>query len=299
MANATTTSISVPRPGKRAKNRTWQRLRRSVPFWASAIIVAFFVFIAIFPDPVAGLFGNGNPRACDLGMTRQPPTSGHPFGFTVQGCDLYASVIHGARASIGVGVLATLGSSLIAIVLGLIAGYFGGWVDALVSRFSEVVFAVPMLLGAIVILNSIKSRNVLFLSIVLIIFAWPTAMRVMRSSVMSVRASSYVSAAVSVGMPTWRILAVHVLPNTLGPVLVLATLQIGGVISAEATLTYLGIGLQPPAQSWGLQLSTAQSYFVGAPHLLIFPAALLTLAVAGFVTLGETLRNATKMGATA
>lgn len=300
MVNVATTNIPTPSSRvKKAPNRTWLQLRKSVPFWASAVVVGFFLFIALFPGPVAGLFGNGNPRACDLMFSGNAPTAGHPFGFTIQGCDLYASVIHGARASISVGVITTLGCGIIAIIFGLLAGYFGGWVDAVASRVSEIVFAVPTLLGAIVILNSLKTRNIFLLSLVLIIFAWPTSMRVMRSSVMSVRESSFVSAAIAVGMSTPKMLVKHVLPNTLGPVLVLATLQIGGIISAEATLTYLGIGLQPPAQSWGLQLSSAQSYFVSAPHLLIFPALMLTIAVTGFVVLGESLRNATKMGATA
>lgn len=300
MVNTSTVTIltQTGRP-KKAQNRTWMQLRKNWAFWISAVIVAFFAFIAIFPGVVAGLFGNGNPRVCDLAFSGLGPAPGHPFGYTIQGCDLYASVIHGARASIGVGVITTLGCGIIAVVLGILAGYFGGWIDSVISRFSEIVFAVPMLLGAIVILNSLESRSVLLLSLVLILFAWPISMRVMRSSVMSVRKSSYITAAVAVGMSTPKVLMKHVLLNTLGPVLVLATLQIGGIISAEATLTYLGIGLQPPAQSWGLQLSSAQSYFVGAPHLLIFPALALTVAVTGFVVLGEALRSATKMGATA
>lgn len=277
-------------------NRTWQRLRSNVGFWAGSVLVAFFVLIAIFPAPVAGLFGNGDPRACGLEFSGRPPSAGHPFGYTTQGCDLYASVIHGARSSISVGLLTTFGTSFVAILLGTLAGYFGGWVDALISRLSEVVFAIPLLLGAIVILNSIEERSTTVLSLVLILFAWPTSMRVMRASVLSVRNRSYIAAATALGLRTPRILLVHVLPNTLGPILVLATLQIGGIIAAEATLTYLGIGLQPPALSWGIQLSAAQDYFQASPHLLVFPALMLTLAVTGFVVLGEALRSATKMG---
>jgi ABC-type dipeptide/oligopeptide/nickel transport system permease subunit len=258
--------------------------------------VLFFVFISLFPAPIAGLIGNGNPRLCGLEFSGQAPSPGHPFGYTTLGCDLYSSVIYGAQASIGVGLLVTLGTCVVAIIFGTLAGYFGGWVDSLISRFSEIVFAVPLLLGAIVILNSIEGRTVIALSAVLIVFAWPTSMRIMRSSVLSVRNRSFVVAATSLGLSTPRILWVHVLPNTLGPILVLATLQIGAIIAAEATLTYLGIGLQPPALSWGLQLSSAQNYFQASPHLLIFPALMLTLAVTGFVMLGEAVRGATKMG---
>jgi oligopeptide transport system permease protein len=299
MTDLQTQAVITTPPTNIRVNRSWQRLRRNPGFWIGSVLVAFFVFISLFPAPVAALFGNGNPRLCGLEFSGQAPSPGHPFGYTTLGCDLYSSVIYGAQASIGVGLIVTLGTCVIAILLGTLAGFFGGWVDATISRLSEIVFAVPLLLGAIVILNSIEGRTVLSLSLVLIVFAWPTSMRIMRSSVLSVRNRSFVVAATSLGLSTPRILWVHVLPNTLGPILVLATLQIGAIIAAEATLTYLGIGLQPPAMSWGLQLSSAQNYFQVSPHLLIFPALMLTLAVTGFVMLGEAVRGATKLGTAA
>lgn len=272
----------------------WATLRRNPEFWIGTVLVGFFLFIAVLPGPVAGLFGHGDPRDCDLADSRRAPdlAAGHPFGFTVQGCDLYASVVHGAFNSIAVGVTVTLGTSLVAIVLGVLAGYFGGVFDAIVSRLAEMVVSIPLILGGVLVLNAIEGRNVWFLSLVLILFTWPSAMRVMRASTVSVKARSFVVAAKSLGMPTMRILGVHIVPNTVGPVIVLATLQVGAVISAEATLTYLGIGLQAPALSWGLQLSQAQPYFAEASHLLYVPAVALTLAVAGFVLLGESVRRA-------
>lgn len=278
--------------------RTWRRLRRLPGFWISAPLTVFFVLIALWPDPVAGLFGHPSPRTCDLLNSSAPPdlAAGHPFGFTIQGCDLYASVIHGARNSITVGVMVTLLTTAVAVLLGTVAGYLGGWADALISRVSEIVFAVPLLLGAVVILNSVQVRSVWVLSVVLAVFAWPTAMRVMRSGAVTVRNRAFITAARALGMSTPAILLRHVVPNTIGPAIVLGTLQIGGVIAAEATLTYLGIGFQPPVVSWGLQLSSAQNYFQAAPHLLIYPALMLTLAVAAFVTFGESLRRASRTG---
>ena len=280
---------AAPRGG-----RVLQRLIRNPEFWIGAVLVAFFLLITGWPGSVAGLFGHGDPRDCDLGFSRRPPhlASGHPFGFTVQGCDLYASVVHGAANSITVGITVTIGTAVIAIVLGMAAGYFGGWVDTVLSRISEVTVSVPLLLGAVLVLNSIEVRNVWFVSAVLIVFSWPAAMRVMRTSTVSVRSRSFVTAATALGLPTWRILVSHVIPNTVGPVIVLATLQIGAVIASEAALTYLGIGLQAPALSWGLQLSQAEAYFASAPHLLYYPAGALTLAVGGFVLLGEAVRQA-------
>ncbi|QMU96833.1 ABC transporter permease [Microbacterium esteraromaticum] len=284
-----TAETRAPRGG-----RVLRRLAANPEFWIGAVLVAFFLLITVWPASVAGLFGHGDPRECDLSFSRRPPdpAAGHPFGFTVQGCDLYASVVHGAANSITVGIVVTLGTALIAIVLGMLAGYLGGWVDTLLSRISEVVVSVPLLLGAVLVLNSIEARNVWFVSAVLIAFSWPAAMRVMRTSTISIRARSFVTAAKALGLPTWRILLSHVIPNTVGPVIVLGTLQVGAVIASEAALTYLGIGLQAPALSWGLQLSQAEAYFADAPHLLYFPAGALTLAVGGFVLLGEAVRQA-------
>ncbi len=273
--------------------RLARRLLHDPEFWIGAVIVAFFVLITVWPSSIAGIFGHGDPRECDLRFSRLGPdaNAGHPFGYTIQGCDLYASVVYGAANSITVGAVVTAGTAIIAIALGLFAGYFGGWVDTVLSRISEIMVSVPLLLGAVLVLNSIETRSVWAVSLVLIAFSWPTAMRVMRTSTISVRARSFVTASLSLGLPTWRILVSHVVPNTIGPVLVLATLQVGAVISTEATLTYLGIGLQAPALSWGLQLSQAEPYFSSAPHLLYFPAGALTLAVAGFVLLGESVRK--------
>jgi oligopeptide transport system permease protein len=287
------TAEAVAAPARRGVNRTWRQLRRSPGTWIGGFLVAFYLFIALVPAPVAGLFGHGDPHNCSLANSKAGPSlaTGHPFGFDVQGCDLYANVIYGARDSVSIGLMVTVLTTLIAITLGVLAGYFGSWVDILMSRLSEIVFALPVILGAVVILDAFKVNSAWALSLVLTIFAWPTAMRVVRASTVSVRNRNFLAAARALGLSTPRILRTHVLPNTIGPAVVLATLQIGGVITAEATLTYLGVGLQPPAISWGLQLSVAQDYFQQAANLLIFPAAALVLAVAGFVTLGETLRR--------
>ncbi|WZH35175.1 MAG: ABC transporter permease [Microbacterium enclense] len=291
-ASTATTTATLATPPRR--NAVWARLRRNPEFWIGAVLVGFFLLITAWPSLISGLFGHGDPRACDLSDSRGAPdlAAGHPFGFTIQGCDLYASVVHGAANSIIVGITVTLGTLVIAIALGLLAGYYGGWIDTVLSRVSEIVVSVPLLLGAVLVLNSVQTRNVWLVSAVLIAFSWPTAMRVMRTSTISVRSRSFITAARSLGLRDWRIMLTHVAPNTVGPVIVLATLQVGAVIASEATLTYLGIGLQAPALSWGLQLSQAEPYFASAPHLLYAPAAALTLAVAGFILLGEAIRQA-------
>ncbi|KXF53048.1 peptide ABC transporter permease [Rhodococcus sp. SC4] len=270
----------------------WRDLARKPAFLAAAALVAVMVLMAIWPALFAGWFGHGDPRACDLTRSGQPPMSGHPFGFDTQGCDVYANVIYGARASISVGVLVTSIGLSVAVVLGSLAGYFGRTIDTIISRITDVFFGFPFILGALVLLTSVPDRNVWTVSLVLALFGWPTLTRVMRSSVLSVRDRDYVKAGRSLGGGPIHLLRRHILPNSFAAVLVVATVSLGGVIVAEATLTFLGIGLREPAISWGLQLSKAQNDFTVSPHLLIFPSIFLSLTVLGFMLIGDLVRDA-------
>jgi ABC-type dipeptide/oligopeptide/nickel transport system permease subunit len=270
-------------------------LRRAVrrpAFLVPAAVIALLVLVSVFPGPFAALFGNPDPRACDLGLSAEGPTSGHPFGFDLQGCDVYANVVHGTRASLSVGLLTTLLSMVVAVVVGTVAGLRGGFVDLALSRLTDVFLGFPLLLGAVVVLNSAGERSVLTVSVVLALFGWPTMARLVRGSVRSVRQADFVLAARTMGLSTWRIVTRYVLPSSLSPLFVVATITVGGVIVAESSLTYLGIGLEAPAISWGLQLATASSQFQNAPHLLVFPALFLAVTVLSIISLGDTLRAA-------
>lgn len=266
----------------------WGELRRSPLFVISALMLLTLVVMAIAP----GLFTNVDPRVCNLSDSLQTPSADHWFGTDIQGCDYYARVIYGARISITVGVLVTIGSVAIAIALGLTAGFYGGWLDAVISRLVDVVFALPFLLGAIVFLNVIENRGVLQISLVLIVFSWTTMTRIMRSSVIAAKSNEYVSAARALGAGDLRIMRQHILPNSLAPVVVYATVFIGLIIAAEATLTFLGVGVQLPSISWGLQLSAAQTRILTHPHLVFFPAIFVGLTVFAFVMMGDALRDA-------
>jgi oligopeptide transport system permease protein len=274
-------------PG-RPRRVVWTRPILLVP----ALVVGLMVVMALAPQLFSGWFGHADPLACQLKMTSQGPSSGHPFGFDVQGCDLYANVVHGARASISIGLLTTAATLLIAVVLGTLAGYFGGWVDMLISRVMDIFFGFPALVGMIVILSVWNRHDVLSISAMLTLFTWPALTRVMRASVIETRSLDYVQAARGVGVGTVRLLVRHVGLNAIGPVIVLAGLNIGAIITAEAALTFLGVGLRSPTISWGVQLNTAQQYFATSPHLLIFPSLLLTITVLAFVMLGDALRDA-------
>lgn len=290
----TTLSDGAARPAASADDvrHPFRGLIRRPGFVLPAILVLLLVIIAIFPGPVAGLFGHGDPTVCDLSASEDPPTSGHPFGFDIQGCDLYANVVYGTRSSLAVGVITTALALALALVIGLVAGLVGGWADFLLSRLTDVFLGFPFLLGAIVVLNSAGQRSVWTVSLTLALFGWPTMARLMRSSVRSVRSAEYVLAARTMGLGWWRIVTRYVLPGSIAPVLVVATITIGGVIVAESSLTYLGIGLQAPAISWGLQLSDASDQFQNAPHLLWFPSLFLAVTVLSIISLGDTLRAA-------
>jgi oligopeptide transport system permease protein len=283
---------AAAQPSQRTRRSGGQRLRRDWTFVGPAILIGLLLVMALVPSFFAGLFGHGDPRLCDLYSSQLGPRAGHPFGFDLQGCDVWANVIYGTQSSIAVGLMATAISGAIAIVLGTLAGFNGGWADWLISRLTEVFLGFPFLLAAIVVLNSIGQRTVFTVAAVLGLFGWPTMARLVRASVRQVRSLDYVLAARTMGLGTWRIVTRYVLANGLTPVLILATISIGTVIVAESSLTYLGVGLAPPAISWGLQIADGSRYFQTAPHMIVFPSLFLSLTVLSIIMLGEALRAA-------
>lgn len=282
-----TTRIAVPQKAL----GPWRMLLRRPLFWFAAVILLVMLAFAVAPAPFAGLFGNGDPRACDLADSAVESAPGHPFGFDLQGCDIWAGAVYGAQASISVGLLATGISLVIAMAMGLLAGMGGRAADWIVSRLTEVFLGFPFLLAAIVVLNMFGTRSVLTVGIVLGVFGWPMMARLMRASVRSVTGADHVLAARTMGLGTGRIVARYVLPNAVQPVLLLATLTVGAVIVAESTLTYLGIGLSSPAISWGLQIAAGSRVFQTSPHVLVLPSIMLALTVLAVVALGEELRS--------
>jgi ABC-type dipeptide/oligopeptide/nickel transport system permease subunit len=267
----------------------WRQLRRRPMFMISGVLILILALMAIWP----GLFTRVDPRDCNLADSLLRPSGEHWFGTDVQGCDYYARTIWGARVSITIGVLVTAASTLIAVVLGSMAGYYGGIVDTLIARLTDIWFAIPTILGGIVILRSIFStRGLLQVSLVLIVLGWPTMLRLVRSAVMATREMDYVDAARALGVRNFRIIRRHILPNAVAPVIVYATITVGVIISAEAALSFLGVGLQLPAISWGLMISVAQNRILTAPHLLLFPGAFLSVTVFTFILMGDALRDA-------
>jgi ABC-type dipeptide/oligopeptide/nickel transport system permease subunit len=275
----------------------WRSLKRNPLFWIGSLLALIFTVMALVPQ----IFARGaDPRSCSLTNSRAKPSAEHWFGFDQQGCDYLANVVYGARNSLIIGVTSVLVILLLGVVTGAVAGYYGGLTDSLLSRVADIFFAIPLILGAIVLLKVGPSTNLPIINergpgavaLALAIFGWMTAMRLVRSQVIAVKSSDYVAAARAMGASDPRIMLRHILPNAVAPVLVYTTITIGVLIAAEATLTYLGVGLQRPAISWGLQISTGQSLLRTAPHLVLFPSAVLTLNVMAFVMLGDALRDA-------
>ncbi len=273
----------------------WHDLRRNPLFIGSAIVIALLLAIAAFP----GLFTNTSPTYCDLAFSRQGPSASAWFGYDVQGCDVYARTIYGARASILVGVLSTVGIVLIGGVVGMLAGFYGRWVDAVLSRFLEIFYGIPFLLGGVLVLASFPSGpgtpqwvTIGKVSLTLSVLGWTALARIMRSTVLQVRYADYVQAARGLGASGPRLLRRHVLPNAMASVIVYATIILGVLIAVEATLSYLGIGLQPPVVSWGVDISHATTYLRQSPHMLLFPAAFLSVTVLAFIMLGDAVRDA-------
>jgi oligopeptide transport system permease protein len=280
----------APKQGKPSSlwSDAWHELRRKPSFIISAVIIILMVVMAIFPT----LFTSVDPRDCSLLDSIQPPSSEHWFGTDLQGCDYYARTIHGARTSVSIGLVVTFFASLIAVTLGSLSGYKGGYLDTVISRITDIWFAIPLILAGIVFLNALGSKGFWTVCAVLIVFGWPTMLRLMRSSVLSVRELDYIDAARALGASDWRIITRHVLPNGITPVIVYATITVGVIISAEATLSFLNVGLQLPAISWGLMISVAQNRILASPHLLFFPGLFLSVTVFAFILMGDALRDA-------
>jgi oligopeptide transport system permease protein len=266
----------------------WRDLRRKPLFWIAAVLVLAFLVMAVFPQ----VYTSTDPHSCDLAVSLQSPGGQHWFGTDVQGCDVYARTIYGARASISVGVLSTLLAGGLAILVGMAAGFYGGWVDGILARIIDIVLGIPLLLAAIVFGRTFASQSVWPVVIVLGLLGWTTAARVIRSSVISAKQQDYVQAARMLGADNRRIMSRHILPNALAPMIVVLTIALGVFISTEATLSFLGVGLRPPTISWGGDIAAAQGRFQQKPWPLLFPAAFLALTVLAFSMLGEAVREA-------
>lgn len=295
-----------------------RQLLRNPMFLVAALLILAFVFMALFPQLIAPQgIGRGE---CNVRLAREGPSAEYIFGLDEKGCPYYPRVIYGVRPSMIIGPTVTLIAVTIALVFGTLAGYFGGLLDSIIARITDIIFGLPLILGALVLLTAFRNvepddpevnpvlaiifrffesvdgfTNISGLAVViftLTILGWTTMLRLARSSVLANKNADFVDAARAMGASHLRIMTRHILPNSLAPVLVYASITVGVVIVAEAALSFLGVGLRLPAVSWGLQLSVAQRQIQAAPHLMLFPGALLAVLVFSFILMGDALRDA-------
>jgi ABC-type dipeptide/oligopeptide/nickel transport system permease subunit len=293
--------------GREASGGIWKDARhqlvRNPVFIASSLVVLVVVSWAVFPQ----LWTSLGKLECDINVNRTPPNwfpgtpppgydvklEGHPLGTTTLGCDMYSQLIWGARPSIVVAVVATALTALVGTTLGLISGYYGGWNDSIISRITDIFLGLPFLLGALIFLALLQSQSIWAVTFVLVFLGWTQMARIVRGTTITLRDQDFVEAARAMGATNRRIILRHILPNALAPIIVLCTIYIGTFISAEATLTFLGVGLKPPEVSWGITINQGQAFAVaGFPHLLVFPCTVLIVTVLSFILMGDALRDA-------
>ncbi len=249
--------------------------------------IILLVLVAVFADFIAPY----DPNTQDLTKRLQPPSWENPFGRDEFGRDLLSRVIYGSRISLTVGVVVITLSLLIGMTLGALSGYFGGWVDIVIMRVADVFLAFPGLLLAIG-LTAVLGPNIYNVMAALAIVNWPGYARVVRSQVLYIKGLDYVEASRVMGASNARILVNHVLPNSFAPIIVLATIGMGWAILAEAGLSFLGLGVQPPTPSWGAIISTGRDFIFRAPHIITIPGIVLATSILAFNLVGDGLRDA-------
>jgi peptide/nickel transport system permease protein len=270
-----------------SQSRIWRRLRRNPTALAGGLIVLLFIAIAI----AAPLLAPYEPNVSSWLTVRKPPTAAHWMGTDDVGRDVMSRLIHGSRASLSAGIISVAIALLIGVPLGVLAGYYGGWLDAVISRVTEAVLACPFLILAIA-LAAFLGPSLTNAMIAIGISAAPIFVRLARGQVLSVKTEDYVQGARAVGCSDFRIIRRYILPNIFPPLLVQSTLTIATAIIAEASLSFLGLGQQPPDPSWGSMLNTAKNFITQAPWMAIWPGVAIFVVVFGFNILGDGLRDA-------
>ncbi|MBA2879415.1 peptide/nickel transport system permease protein [Anoxybacillus kamchatkensis] len=265
----------------------WIRFRKNKMALIGSGIVLFFILLAIFAPFIAPYDMNDQ----QLSMRLQAPSKDHIFGTDDFGRDIFSRVVYGARISLWVGFFSVLGSVVIGSLLGIIAGYYGRWVDAVISRIFDIMLAFPSILlaiGIVAVLGPSLKNALIAIAVINI----PNFGRLIRSRVLSIKQEEYITAAKAIGMSDARILFHHILPNSMAPIIVQGTLAIATAIIEAAALGFLGLGAQPPNPEWGKMLADSKAYLTQAPWTMIFPGLAIMLTVLGFNLMGDGLRDA-------
>lgn len=287
--------VSGMRPPESMSRLVWRRFRRH----PGAVVGSAILFLIVLSALLVGL-SPYDPEESDLPSKLQPPSLAHPFGTDPLGRDLLTRVLYGSRISLSVGLMVTAFTIVIGIPIGAVAGYFGGWVDNVLMRITDAALTLPALL-VLILLSAIlretefpllQRNSVLTIALVISLLSWMTTARLVRAVFLTTREKDFVTAAHCVGVSNLRIMARHILPNAVGPVIVEATLEVGYAIMEESGLSFLGFGIQPPTPSWGNLLSNALQHMTQHPWLAIFPGLMIFLAIISINYIGDGLRDA-------
>ncbi|QEI09186.1 ABC transporter permease [Pigmentiphaga aceris] len=277
------TTPTPPASGSRA----WKKFKRNRMALLGGGIVLFFVIAAL----LAPWLATHDPLKTSFMAIRKVPSAAYWLGSDELGRDIFSRLLYGARASLMAGLVSVLIAMVVGVPFGLLAGYFGGWVDSVISRFTEALLAIPFLILAIA-LAAFLGPSLTNAMLAIGISAAPLFIRLARGQVLGIRKEDFVTSAKALGASHTRIILSHIVPNVIPPLIVQATITIATAIIAEASLSFLGLGLQPPNPSWGSMLSTAKNFMVQAPWMSLFPGIAIFLAVFGFNLLGDGLRDA-------
>ncbi len=265
----------------------YKKLAKNKAAMAGAIIVFIFIILAILAPYIAPY----DPIHIEMSKKLQTPSAEHWLGTDDKGRDILSRLLFGSRISLTVGILSTILGAFVGIILGVVSGYYGRWVDSLIMRICDVLLAFPGILLALAIVSVLgaSTTNVI---IAVAFFAVPTFARIVRGSTLSVKKLEYIDAIKAMGANDMRIIFKHILPNIVSPIIVQATLYIASAIITASALSFLGMGTQPPTPEWGTMLSQGRSYIAQAPHLTLFPGLVILLVVIGFNLFGDGLRDA-------
>ncbi len=266
----------------------WRRFRKSKTAMLGLVLLIFVVGIAVFADVIVPY---ENAIAQDIPNRLQGPSAAHWFGTDEAGRDLFARIVHGSRYSLAIGIITTIVSMIIGGLLGAVAAYYGGWVDNVIMRVTDVIMTVPPILLSLAVVAALGA-NLRNLLIAITVSCVPGIIRMVRSVVLGVVEEDYIEAARSYGTSDMRIILKYVIPNALGPIIVTATMNVATMILSASGLSFLGMGVQPPAPEWGALLSDAETYMFSAPHLLYIPGLFIVIAALSFNLAGDGLRDA-------
>jgi peptide/nickel transport system permease protein len=281
-------NANIARPPETMLHLVFRRFLRHKLAVVGIFVLVFLVGVCFI---VPTFVDEEQANFIDFTAMRSPPTMVHPFGTDDLGRDLFIRAIYGGRISLRIGILVSLISIFIGVTVGAVAGYRLGWVDSLLMRFTEALLSIPRLF-ILIVLAKVIGQSVTMVTVVIGVLSWMGVSRLVRANVLSLKEQDFVMASRSIGTPSRDILFSHILPNTVAPIVVAATLGIGEAIIYEASLSFLGLGVQPPTATWGNMLNRAQSFLVEAPWIAIFPGLLILITVLCVNFIGDGLRDA-------